>query len=170
MNGLVNYGQNICGVPEQSAEYMLWTTKLMTQIVIGPQSRTSNLVSPVADAYYDSVPLIVITGQVSIPDINWDKKKRQTGFQETDTVGIYNSITKSSKILTKEMDLYDEVNMAYNLSLDKRMGPVHLDIPMNVQGNKNYKKSLQIRKLDYNIIKLLKLINLIVSLKTLDIH
>ena len=82
----------------------------------------TNLVSPVADAYYDSVPLIVITGQVSIPDINWDKKKRQTGFQETDTVGIYNSITKSSKILTKEMDLYDEVNMAYNLSLDKKNG------------------------------------------------
>ena len=34
------------------------------------------------------------------------------------------------------MDLYDEVNMAYNLSLDKKMGPVHLDISMNMQREK----------------------------------
>ena len=170
LDDLVNYGiEYFCGVTEQGAGYAaIGAAKINNEpqvVIVTSGPGATNLVSPVADAYYDSVPLIVITGQVSIPDINWDKKKRQTGFQETDTVGIYNSITKSSKILTKEMDLYDEVNMAYNLSLDKRMGPVHLDIPMNVQREetKIIKKSIaKLDKLDYNISKdCKKLINLI---------
>ena len=103
LDELVNIGvEYICGVNEQGAGYgAIGAAKLdnKPQVVIvtsGPGA--TNLVSPVADAYYDSVPLIVITGQVGTSDINWKKNKRQTGFQETDTVGMYSSITKSSKI------------------------------------------------------------------------
>lgn len=138
LDELVHLGvEYICGVNEQGAGYgAIGAAKLdnKPQVVIvtsGPGA--TNLVSPVADAYYDSVPLIVITGQVGTSDINWKKNKRQTGFQETDTVGMYSSITKSSKILGKDLDLYKEINQAYNLSVEGRYGPVHLDLPMDTQ-------------------------------------
>ena len=46
---------------------------------------------------------------------------------------MYSSITKSSKILGKDLDLYKEINDAYNLSINGRYGPVHIDLPMDTQ-------------------------------------
>ena len=130
----------ICSISEQGAGYAaIGAAKInnepqVVMVTSGPGA--TNLVTPIADAYYDSIPLIVLTGQVSTPDINWSKSKRQTGFQETDVVGITSSITKSAKILTKESDLVKEINDAYNLSLRGRFGPVLLDLPMDVQRTK----------------------------------
>ena len=138
LDDLVSLGiEYVCGITEQGAGYgAIGAAKINNEpqvVIVTSGPGATNLVSPVADAYYDSVPLIVITGQVGTSDINWSKKKRQTGFQETDTVGIYQSITKSSKILTEDLDLYEEVNNAFNTSINGRCGPVHLDIPMNIQ-------------------------------------
>ena len=141
LDDLVNLGvEYICGVNEQGAGYgAIGAAKINNEpqvVIVTSGPGATNLVSPVADAYYDSVPLIVITGQVGTNDVNWKKNKRQTGFQETDTVGMYSSITKSSKILGKDLDLYKEINDAYNLSINGRYGPVHIDLPMDTQRTK----------------------------------
>lgn len=138
LDELVHCGiKYVCSRNEQGAGYAAIGAAKLTnkpQVVIvtsGPGA--TNVLTPVADAFYDSVPLIVITGQVGTSDINWERKKRQTGFQETDTVGIFKPVTKSAKILSKEMDLYSEIVEAYNTTIDGRFGPVLLDLPMDVQ-------------------------------------
>lgn len=151
LDELVNIGiEYICSRNEQGAGYAAIGAAKLTnkpQVVIvtsGPGA--TNALTPVADAFYDSVPLIVITGQVGTSDINWERKKRQTGFQETDTIGIFKPVTKSAKILSKEMDLYSEIVEAYNTTIDGRFGPVLLDLPMDVQRTKpNVTQSLEVK-------------------------
>ncbi len=127
----------LCSRNEQGAGYAAIGAAKLTnkpQVVIvtsGPGA--TNVLTPVADAFYDSVPLIVITGQVGTSDINWERKKRQTGFQETDTIGIFKPVTKMAKILSKDMDLYSEIVDAYYTTIEGRFGPVLLDLPMDVQ-------------------------------------
>lgn len=83
----------VCPRNEQGAGYAaIEAAKVTNQpqvIIVTSGLGATNLLSPVADAYYDSVPLLVLTGQVGIKDINYGKKIRQTGFQETDTIGVY---------------------------------------------------------------------------------
>ena len=93
----------------------------------------TNIVTPVADAYYDSIPLIVFTGQVATPYINIDKKVRQTGFQETDVVGLFKSITKQSTILTPNDFAEEKLFNALRLVISERPGPVVIDLPMDTQ-------------------------------------
>lgn len=93
----------------------------------------TNVLTPVADAYYDSVPLLVLTGQVGTRDINFERKVRQTGFQETDTVGIFNPVTKKAHILTFEDDISRTIYDSFMLTKDGRPGPVLIDLPMDVQ-------------------------------------
>jgi acetolactate synthase-1/2/3 large subunit len=127
----------ICTINEQGAGYAAIGAAKITgkpQVVMvtsGPGA--TNLVTPVADAYYDSVPIIAITGQVGTKDINYAKKIRQTGFQETDSTGIFTPVTKNSKILTKDVNLYDEIMESIAICTGGRPGPVHIDLPMDVQ-------------------------------------
>ena len=129
----------ICARNEQGAGYAaIGAAKISgePQVVLvtsGPGA--TNLVTPIADAYYDSVPIIAFTGQVATKDINFQKKVRQTGFQETDTVGIYSPITKSASILKNEDNIYNNIVDAYYECKNGRPGPVVIDLPMDVQRN-----------------------------------
>jgi acetolactate synthase I/II/III large subunit len=93
----------------------------------------TNVLTPTADAYYDSVPLLVFTGQVAIQDINFDKKVRQKGFQETDTVNIFSSITKKAHILNHNDQISEVIWDACQTAVEGRPGPVLIDLPMDVQ-------------------------------------
>lgn len=138
LDALVREGiRYICARNEQGAGYAAIGAAKVTgfpQVVIvtsGPGA--TNVLSPVADAYYDSVPLLVFTGQVGTKDINFDKKVRQTGFQETDTVGIFRPVTKRSHVLTLDEDISNTVAEAFLLTSSQRPGPVVIDLPMDVQ-------------------------------------
>jgi acetolactate synthase I/II/III large subunit len=126
-----------CGINEQGAGYAAIGAAKITgepQVVLvtsGPGA--TNLITPVADAYYDSIPIIAITGQVGTTDINQNKHIRQTGFQETDHTGLFSKITKSSKTLQKNMNIYAEIVASFLLSSIGRKGPVHIDMPMDIQ-------------------------------------
>ena len=81
LDDLVSIGvEYYCAINEQGAGYAAIGAAKVTgkpQVVMvtsGPG--VTNLITPIADAYYDSVPLIILTGQVGYSDINWDKKKR----------------------------------------------------------------------------------------------
>ena len=92
-----------------------------------------NLVTPIADCYYDSIPCIFITGQVSQEFLRPNDSVRQVGFQESPISEIVRPITKYSKMVTNPNEIRYEFEKAVYLAKNERPGPVLLDIPMNVQ-------------------------------------
>ena len=86
----------------------------------------TNLVTPLCDAYMDSVPMVAITGQVSRAVIGTDS------FQEADTVGITRSVTKHNELVMRPEDIALAVRQAFLLATTGRPGPVLLDIPKDV--------------------------------------
>src|SRR5579862_963541 len=82
----------------------------------------TNLVTPIADAYMDSVPLVAITGQIPTSLIGTD------GFQEADISGITLPITKHNFLVTRAGDIARTVGEAFHLAATGRPGPVLVDI------------------------------------------
>jgi acetolactate synthase I/II/III large subunit len=82
----------------------------------------TNLVTPIADAYMDSVPVVAITGQVSTDLIGTD------GFQEADISGITLPITKHNFLVTRAEDIARTLSEAFHLASTGRPGPVLVDI------------------------------------------
>ncbi|WIM95535.1 acetolactate synthase large subunit [Actinoplanes oblitus] len=86
----------------------------------------TNLVTPIADAYMDSVPIVAITGQVARPAIGTD------AFQEADIQGITLPITKHNFLVQTAEELPRIVAEAFHLAATGRPGPVLVDIPKDV--------------------------------------
>ena len=86
----------------------------------------TNAVTGLADAYMDSVPLVVISGQVPMSLIGTD------AFQEIDAVGISRSCTKHNYLVTSAKDLPRVLKEAFYIASSGRPGPVHVDIPKDV--------------------------------------
>jgi acetolactate synthase I/II/III large subunit len=93
----------------------------------------TNLLTPLGSCYFDSVPALFITGQVNLYEFKDDAPIRQRGFQETDIVAMTKPITKYSVLIRDADRLRYELEKALFLSQHGRKGPVHLDIPMNIQ-------------------------------------
>ena len=97
----------------------------------------TNLVTGIATAQMDSVPLVVVTGQVPRPAIGTD------AFQETDIFGITLPIVKHSWVIRNPSDIARVVSQAFFVASSGRPGPVLIDIPKDVgQELFNYKKVL----------------------------
>ena len=90
----------------------------------------TNLVTAIADAHMDSVPLLAITGQVNSTAIGTD------AFQEADIVGITMPITKHSYLVTKAEDIPAVLAAAYQIATTGRPGPVLVDIAKDAQNGK----------------------------------
>jgi len=86
-----------------------------------------NLLTAVADARADSVPIIAITGQVNTTLIGTD------AFQEADTFGLSFPITKHSVMVKDASELLEIIPQAFAIACDGRPGPVLIDVPRNVQ-------------------------------------
>jgi acetolactate synthase-1/2/3 large subunit len=82
----------------------------------------TNLVTPIADAHMDSVPIVAITGQVAGPSIGTD------AFQEADIRGITMPITKHSFLVTKADDIPGAIAAAFHIASTGRPGPVLVDV------------------------------------------
>ncbi|NQS89725.1 thiamine pyrophosphate-binding protein [Patescibacteria group bacterium] len=93
----------------------------------------TNLITGIADAYFDSAPVLFITGQVNTYDFKYQRTVRQYGFQETDIVNIVKPITKYSILLDETEKVEEEITRAVEIALSGRPGPVLVDIPMNIQ-------------------------------------
>lgn len=96
----------------------------------------TNAVTGLADAYMDSIPLVVISGQVPMSLIGTD------AFQEIDAVGISRSCTKHNYLVTDAKDLPRVLKEAFYIARTGRPGPVHVDIPKDV--------TAQIEEFDYS--------------------
>ena len=127
----------VCPRTEQGAGYAALGYARMTgetavfMVTSGPG--VTNAVTPIADAYYDNIPLVVITGQVGTGDMRGDLPVRQRGFQEVDTVELMKPITKRAFLVKDIRELPDVMEQAFFLARSGRPGPVVVDLPMNVQ-------------------------------------
>ena len=88
---------------------------------------TTNLLTAIADAKIDSIPLIAITGQVSLSAIGTD------AFQEVDAYGLTIPITKHNFLVRDPYDLLTIIPEAFKIASEGRPGPVLIDIPKNIQ-------------------------------------
>jgi acetolactate synthase-1/2/3 large subunit len=105
--------------------YAKATGKVGTVLVTSGPGAT-NCVTGIADAFMDSVPIVVFTGQVPTPLIGND------AFQECDTIGVTRSITKHSFLVMDVRDLARVVREAYHIARTGRPGPVVVDLPKDV--------------------------------------
>jgi acetolactate synthase-1/2/3 large subunit len=101
----------------------------VAMVTSGPAA--TNIVTPLCDAYMDSVPMVVITGQVGTASIGTD------AFQECDTVGITRSVTKHNELVTNAADIPRAVREAFHIATTGRPGPVLIDIPKDIVDPKN---------------------------------
>lgn len=107
----------------------------------------TNAITGLATAYMDSIPLIVITGQVPTGLIGLD------AFQEVDTVGISRPIVKHNFLVRDVADLAVTLKKAFYIATTGRPGPVLIDIPKDIQNAKTdyvYPESVSIRS--YNVV------------------
>ena len=87
----------------------------------------TNLVTGIADAYLDSVPLVAITGNVPVHLLGRDS------FQEVDIAGITMPVTKHNFIVKNACELPDVIRRAFYIAQSDRQGPVLVDVPKDVQ-------------------------------------
>jgi acetolactate synthase-1/2/3 large subunit len=99
----------------------------VAMVTSGPAA--TNLVTPLCDAYMDSIPMVAITGQVSTSAIGTD------AFQECDTVGITRSVTKHNELVMSAEDLPLAIRQAFHIATTGRPGPVLVDVPKDVLQN-----------------------------------
>ncbi len=107
----------------------------VAMVTSGPAA--TNIVTPLCDAYMDSIPMVVITGQVSTAAIGTD------AFQECDTVGITRSVTKHNELVTSAADIPRAVREAFHIAQTGRPGPVLLDIPKDIVDPKNPNSAME---------------------------
>ena len=127
----------------------------------------TNAITGVVGAWIDSIPIMIISGQVpTVQQIN-NTKTRQIGVQEANIIKIIKSSTKYSQTLTNPNKIYDVLEVAYQKMLEGRPGPVWIDIPLDIQAKKISvtKKKLKTKikkktKSDLNL-KIKKMLNLI---------
>ena len=96
----------------------------VAMVTSGPGA--TNIVTPLCDAFMDSIPLVVITGQVPTASIGSD------AFQECDTTGITQSVTKHNFLVTEAADIPRTIREAFHIATTGRPGPVLVDIPKDI--------------------------------------
>ena len=99
----------------------------VAMVTSGPAA--TNLVTPLCDAFMDSIPMVAITGQVNTWAIGTD------AFQECDTVGITRSVTKHNELVMTAEDIPRIVKEAFHIATTGRPGPVLIDVPKDCLTN-----------------------------------
>ena len=120
-------GASIC-----AESYSQYTNRLGALLVTtGPGA--TNALTGVASAWLDSIPLLVVSGQVQNKDRVGDRGVRQIGFQEINSVSIYKDITKYAVTIDDPLAVRFHVEKALWLATHGRKGPVLIDIPLDIQ-------------------------------------
>lgn len=137
------------GLIHEAEGYARSTGKVGVCLVTSGPGAT-NIITGLADAHYDNIPLVCFTGQVPLPLIGND------AFQEVDIVGMTRSITKYGVTVRDRKDLGRIIKMAFHIASTGKPGPVLIDLPKDIQvevGPGEYPKSVDIRgyKINENV-------------------
>ncbi|MFV1922308.1 MAG: thiamine pyrophosphate-binding protein [Methylotenera sp.] len=103
----------------------------VVMVTTGPGA--TNAITGVTGAWIESVPLMVISGQVKRADMLNEAPLRQKGVQEVDIVRMIEGITKFAITITKAEDIRYLMEQAYYIAREGRAGPVWIDVPLDVQ-------------------------------------
>jgi acetolactate synthase I/II/III large subunit len=95
-------------------------------VVVTSGPAATNIVTPLCDAFMDSIPMVAVTGQVALASIGSD------AFQECDTTGITMAVTKHNYLVTDPADIPRIVKEAFHIATTGRPGPVLIDFPKDV--------------------------------------
>lgn len=159
---ICNYHEQACAMAAEG--YARIANKPACVLVTnGPGS--SNTITGVLGAYQDSIPMIVISGQVptnqSLSSVQ-DLKLRQLGVQECDIISMVKPITKYAIQVTDPNTLQYHLDTAYMIAMSGRKGPVWLDIPLDIQNSKIQIKQIhaEIKNtiIEYNIHEIINAI------------
>jgi acetolactate synthase-1/2/3 large subunit len=104
----------------------------VAMVTTGPGA--TNAITGVAGAWIESVPLLVISGQVKRADMLNGAPLRQKGVQEVDIVSLVRPITKYAVTIREPRDIRRELEKAVSLARKGRGGPVWIDVPLDIQG------------------------------------
>ncbi|MBC8195914.1 MAG: biosynthetic-type acetolactate synthase large subunit [Acidimicrobiia bacterium] len=107
----------------------------VAMVTSGPGA--TNIVTPLCDAHLDSVPMVVITGQVPYAAIGTD------AFQECDTTGITQSVTKHNFLVSDAQDIPRTIKEAFHIATTGRPGPVLVDIPKDIVDPDNPRSAME---------------------------
>jgi acetolactate synthase-1/2/3 large subunit len=107
----------------------------VAMVTSGPAA--TNIVTPLCDAYMDSVPMVCITGQVPLSAIGSD------AFQECDTTGITMAVTKHNFLVTRAQDIPQIIHEAFHIATTGRPGPVLVDIPKDIVDPANPRSAME---------------------------
>ena len=107
----------------------------VAMVTSGPAA--TNIVTPLCDAYMDSIPMVVVTGQVPYAAIGTD------AFQECDTTGITMSVTKHNYLVTEAADIPQVIHDAFYIATSGRPGPVLVDIPKDIVDPNNPRSAME---------------------------
>ena len=124
------------GAGHMAEGYALATGKPgVAMVTSGPGA--TNIVTPLANAYMDSTPMVCITGQVATASIGTD------AFQEADITGITQSVTKHNFLVTEAADIPRTVREAFHIATTGRPGPVLIDIPKDIVDPTNPRSAME---------------------------
>lgn len=161
----------VCFQHEQAAAMAadaVWRTTGEIGVTIttsGPGA--TNLITGIACSWFDSIPSVHFTGQVNQNESReaLGVNVRQAGFQETDIATIVKSITKFAKKVESVEELVETLPMILSIATTGRMGPVLLDIPMNIQkaeiSSEQRERALRIRTEENDPIDVVDLASII---------
>jgi len=107
----------------------------VAMVTSGPAA--TNIVTPLCDAYMDSIPMVMITGQVPTSALGTD------AFQECDTTGITMPVTKHNFLVTSAQDIPRVIREAFHIATTGRPGPVLVDIPKDIVDPKNPNSAME---------------------------
>lgn len=130
-----------CFQHEQSAamaaEAFYRTTNKLGVVLSTSGPGAQNLLNGICGCWYESIPCLFITGQVSTYESlsSVTTQPRQVGFQEMPVIESFNYFTKYSKKILEAETIKEDLEKALNLALTGRKGPVLLDLPVNIQNS-----------------------------------
>lgn len=129
IKAVFNLHEQACGIAAEA--YGQLTNKLgFTIVTAGPG--TLNILNPVAAAYIDSTPMIILSGQANSFHLS-NNKLRNKGIQEVKTEQIVKSIVKKVYTITNPKDVQQIIEDAIFYAKDRRPGPIWIDIPLDIQ-------------------------------------
>lgn len=130
LNPVPCHHEQACGIAAE-AHGRVRETFGVCMVTTGPGA--TNVVTPVAGAWIESIPLLVISGQVKRPDLLAGRPLRQGGVQEVDIVPMVRSITKYAVTIDDPQQIRYHLERALYEMRSGRAGPVWLDVPLDVQ-------------------------------------
>lgn len=131
ITGQVCHHEQACGIAAEANGRVNMTGFGCAMVTTGPGA--TNVLTPVAGAWIESLPLLVLSGQVKRADALRGRPLRQGGVQEVDIVSIVKPVTKFARTVQQPADIRRDLEEAlWNLRTG-RSGPVWLDVPLDVQ-------------------------------------